>query len=144
MKKLLFIVTLFGFLACDKGSEKKPDKLLSEQQMEDIFYDLSLLQAIKSYTPKSLDDAGVDAKNYVYRKYDIDSALFAQNHRYYASRLEQYKKIQDNVNKRLTKEKEKFEPEKKTGKKPGKKEQSKAAKDSVEATKTVLKILGEK
>ncbi len=144
MKKLLFIVTLFGFLACDKGSEKKPDKLLSEQQMEDIFYDLSLLQAIKSYTPKSLDDARVDAKNYVYRKYDIDSALFAQNHRYYASRLEQYKKIQDNVNKRLTKEKEKFEPEKKADKKPGKKEQSKASKDTVVATKTVLKKLGEK
>lgn len=141
MKKLLFIITVFSVFACNEGAEKKPEKLLSEEQMTDIFYDLSLLQAIKSYTPRSLDEANVDAKNYVYKKYAIDSTVFAQNHRYYASKLDVYKKIQDRVADRLKNEKAKLEPQKGTEKKE---ELSKAEKDSLKAMKTVLKTLEKK
>lgn len=141
MKKLLFILTVFSVFACNEDAEKKPENLLSEEQMTDIFYDLSLLQAIKSYTPRSLDEANVDAKNYVYKKYAIDSATFAQNHRYYASKLDAYKKIQDSVAGRLKKEKAKLEPEKDPKKKE---EASKAVKDSIKAMRTVLEKLERK
>jgi hypothetical protein len=111
MKKTAFIIlSAIALYSC--GGPDKPAKLLSEKEMENILYDMSMLQAIKSFAPKELDDNKVDARTYIFKKYKIDSLTMAQNHQYYAQDLEGYKKIQKNITDRLAADKEKI-----TGKK---------------------------
>ena len=116
MKKLLLIAG-FLFLACDTNSSvTKPDELLSSEKMENILYDLTLLKAIKtSYNDKEGKALFNDA--YIFRKYNIDSTVLAQNQLYYAQspkesialykRIDQrLKKAKDSINELLQKQKE--------------------------------------
>jgi len=117
----LIVITLVLLAAC--GHDKpvpKPEKLLSEQEMENIMYDIALLQAMRQAAPKVLEDNDVDVKNYIYKKYKTDSLNYKQNHTYYASRLDVYEDIQKKVVERLNKAKapqpkpqEKTKPQKK-------------------------------
>ena len=91
-------------LSCNKGVEK-PANLMSEGKMEDVLYDIALLQVMNSFSPKTLEDNGVKAGEYIYKKYAIDSLTLAQNQAYYASDLERYKKLQGKVADRLKKQK---------------------------------------
>ena len=106
MKKLaVLFLSLFVFAACKDNEVEEPENLLSEDRMAQILYDISLLQAMNSYAPATLDANDIVFKDYIYQKYEIDSATFAQNHKYYASRLEEYKRINDKVKQRLKAEK---------------------------------------
>lgn len=118
MKKLVFIVVALFAVACNSEIAPKPEKLIEEEKMEDILYDMALIQGIKSYRPEVLDANGVDPRTYIYKKYAIDSLTLAQNHTWYASDLEGYDKIQQNVLDRLKADRTKLEkPVKKKGKK---------------------------
>jgi hypothetical protein len=44
---------------------------------------------------------------YIYKKYKIDSIQFVQNNKYYASNIEEYKKMFERVKSRLEKENKK-------------------------------------
>jgi len=121
MKRLSLLLLSFLVLACGNKIAEKPEKLLSEKEMENILYDITLLQAIRSYTPSILNKNNVDAKNYVYRKYNIDSITLAQNHKYYASDLEKYEELQKRVSERLEKERDKWQKGTKADKKTTKK-----------------------
>lgn len=111
MKKLAFILVSFLAFACADEAVPKPDRLLKEGEMVNILYDISILQAIKSYQPQALEEGKVDAKNYIYKKYSIDSLTFAQNQAYYASKLELYESIQAKLADRVKKEKETLKKE---------------------------------
>lgn len=111
MRKLAFILISFLAFACADEAVPKPDHLLSEGQMVDILYDISILQAIKSYQPQALDDEKVDAKNYVYKKHSIDSLTFAQNQAYYASNLVMYESIQTKLTDKIKKDKDALKKE---------------------------------
>jgi hypothetical protein len=114
MKKLVFIIFVLAVVfACDREVVQKPKHLLEEKEMVNILYDLSLLQALKSVTPKVLDENHVDARNYIYKKYSIDSLTFVQNHIYYASSPERYEVIQKKVSAKLKAERAKFNDKKK-------------------------------
>ncbi|WP_348799975.1 DUF4296 domain-containing protein [Flavobacterium adhaerens] len=107
MKKcipLLVLVTLF--FSCKKDLVEKPDNLIDKNVMIDIFYDLSLLDALRYQDPKSLTDNGINPKTYVFKKYKIDSLQFAKSNAYYAADYREYKNMFDKVNNRLKKEKE--------------------------------------
>ena len=73
--------------------------------MTDILYDISLLQAMNTATPGTLQENNIVVSEYIYGKYDIDSLTFVQNQRYYASKLEQYQKINERVKAKLIAEK---------------------------------------
>lgn len=112
MKKVILLLASVVLFSCGKEPAEKPQRLLSEDEMVNIFYDLSLLQAIQSYQPQAITDNGVDANKYVYKKYKIDSLTFAQNNRWYAGNLEQYQKIQQKVTEKLKKKKDVYTPKK--------------------------------
>lgn len=105
MKKLTaFLAVLFVMAtACKESAVKKPEKLIDEDQMTDIIYDLSVLDALKSqgYGP---------AQNYptpaelLKKKYQVDSLTFAENSKYYAADTKNYKKMYDKVRERLSAE----------------------------------------
>lgn len=92
-------------MGCKKDSAEKPERLLSQQEMENILYDVAIIQAMNAYAPRTLEENDLTADKYIYEKYKIDSTTFAQNHNYYASNPEMYKKIQEKITERLNNEK---------------------------------------
>lgn len=113
----LFLVTVLFFACSEKLAIEKPDKLISEETMVDIIYDLSVLQAIRSVNPTKLEQKKLTPTSYVYLKYNIDSLQFAQNERYYASDIELYEKMYDKVNNRLVQKKKAIDDSKEAIKK---------------------------
>lgn len=112
MKKLVFILLSALAISCGNETVQKPEHLLSEDEMVDILYDVSLLQSLKSYRPQILDSNNVDPRTYIYKKYKIDSTTFSQNHNWYAHDLENYEKIQKRLVTRLERQQEKLAPKK--------------------------------
>ncbi|QEE49064.1 DUF4296 domain-containing protein [Flavobacterium alkalisoli] len=105
MKK--FTVILFALVvlaACNKGPEK-PQNFIEEDKMEDILYDVALLQSMSSFAPGVLHDNDITVNDYLYKKYDMDSLTFTENHTYYASDFERYQKLMERVTDRLRAEK---------------------------------------
>ncbi|WP_116790512.1 DUF4296 domain-containing protein [Flavobacterium psychrotrophum] len=113
MKKLVFILLSALAVSCGNENAPKPERLLSEDEMVDILYDISLLQAVKSYKSQILDTNSVDPRTYIYKKYKLDSITLSQNHNWYASDLENYEKIQGRVSNRIRSEHDKLKPKKK-------------------------------
>ena len=71
--------------------------------MIDILYDISLLEAIKTQNI----NGGMNSKmgnDYIYKKYKIDSIQFIKSNKYYASDIEEYKKMFEKIKERLNKE----------------------------------------
>lgn len=101
MKKIIlmlcFVITLFS---CQNSAIEKPKKLIDEGVMIDILYDLSLMEAIKS---QNIADSGkaINSSQYIYKKYKIDSIQFVQNNKFYASDVDNYKKMFEKVKARL-------------------------------------------
>jgi hypothetical protein len=91
MKKILLLLPLFRIISCKEDAVDKPSKLIAEDKMIDVMYDLSILDAIKYQNPASLETYKINPF-YIYKKYKIDSAQFAQSNIYYASNYRTTKK----------------------------------------------------
>lgn len=98
---VFFLVVIMLFLGCKEDAVKKPDRLIDKEVMENIIYDLSLLEAIKYNDPSTTENYRVNPKEFIFKKYKVDSAQFAQNNVYYASNYEEYKAMYDSVVKRI-------------------------------------------
>jgi hypothetical protein len=111
MKKIIvfLLIVIISSACANKAETPKPKKLIDKAVMENILYDLALLQALKSYSPEKLTKNDINSKTYIYQKYKIDSAQFADNNSYYASDVVAYKVLFDNVAARLEKEKKAIE-----------------------------------
>lgn len=105
MKIVIALLSILLLVSCGNSVTDKPDRLIDEPVMVDIFYDLSLLEAIKAVNPISLETNSITTNEYIYKKYTIDSLQFAQSNQYYASDLKRYKKIYEKVNQRLAEKK---------------------------------------
>ena len=56
MKKIIYIlVLLLAVAACKKNIVPKPDKFLDEKQMENLLYDLAVLESMKVSQAQKLD-----------------------------------------------------------------------------------------
>lgn len=102
MKKyFLLLIVSFILISCSNAIEK-PDNLIEKDQMVDIIYDLTILQAMRGNFQAKLDSSNVNPANYIYKKYKIDSVQFANSNRYYASDVASYNRMYNRVNERLT------------------------------------------
>lgn len=101
-KAFIFILLLFS---CKESVVPKPERLIAEETMEAIIYDLVLLEAIKNNQPMVLENKGVNPYNYIYTKYQIDSLQWVHNNKYYASDVKNYKHMFDRVRKKIEAEK---------------------------------------
>ncbi len=102
MKKLLLLFFLL-FLSCNQSAIQPPEKLIDENKMVDILYDLSLLDAIKAQGNATQHNYP-STTEFLKKKYQIDSLTFANNSKYYASDIKNYKKMYDRVKDRLNEE----------------------------------------
>jgi hypothetical protein len=102
MKKvILFFCYALTVVSCDKSAAEKPKNLIEKDKMIDILYDISLLEAIKSQNI----NGGITSKagsDYIYKKYKIDSLQFVKSNKFYASDIEEYKKMFEKVKEKLT------------------------------------------
>lgn len=102
MKKyFLFFIGFCFLVSCEQKAIEKPDNLIEKEKMDDIIYDLTLLQAMRGGYQATLDSNKVDVANYIYKKYKIDSLQFANSNRYYASDVAAYNRMFNRVNERL-------------------------------------------
>lgn len=106
MRIPLAIVLMFVFLVGCTNVYKvpKPDKLIPQTAMENILYDMTIINAAGTYNSQRFSQTGVDPACHVFEKYNIDSAQYAQNTLYYAASLDEYKELIDKVKARIEKE----------------------------------------
>jgi hypothetical protein len=101
MKKTLYTIIIFSLFACNDNPVQAPDKLLEEEVMVNILYDIALLQAAEGSVPGKLAANNIKVNTFIYNKYKIDSATYYQNHKYYAANPKQYKKMYKEVINRI-------------------------------------------
>ena len=108
MKKYFVFGLIVLFFGCKMKSIEKPSNLIDKDKMIDILYDISLLEAIKTQNI----NGGISAKmgnDYIYKKYKIDSVQFVKSNKYYASDIEDYKKMFVKIKERLNAETSKID-----------------------------------
>lgn len=102
MKKIILILAVLAlFISCKEEVVQKPERLIEKDVMLDVMYDLAVLEAIKYQNPVSLDTFKINPRDFIYKKYKIDSLQFAKSNVYYASDYEDYKLMFEQITKRL-------------------------------------------
>nr|WP_314560972.1 DUF4296 domain-containing protein [uncultured Capnocytophaga sp.] len=102
MKKITYIIILLLiFTACRQNIVPKPKNFLDEQQMENLLYDMAILETMKNSHAHLLDSLQFNAQEFIYQKYHTDSISLSQNMIYYASYPKEYDDIVQKVEKRL-------------------------------------------
>jgi hypothetical protein len=69
---------LFRIISCKEDAVDKPSKLIAEDKMIDVMYDLSILDAIKYQNPASLETYKINPSQYIYKKYKIGTICTKQ------------------------------------------------------------------
>ena len=102
MRKIIAFLTIVTlFVSCKEEVVNKPERLIEKDVMVDIMYDLSILEAIRNQNPASLDTFKINSRDYIFKKYKIDSVQFAKSNVYYASDYNEYKSMFEQIRKRL-------------------------------------------
>jgi hypothetical protein len=96
MKRYLIILILM--YAC---SSNAPENLISEEKMENIIFDIMILNASSGYDLKI--DNNMISDELIFRKYDIDSAQFYESERYYSINQRVHFNIYSNVKRKIQK-----------------------------------------
>ena len=106
-KDIINLFFLSFFCSClSNNSVKKPDNLISQEKMEAILYDLSIINSIRPSSYKNNDYSNLSLDSYIYIKYDVDSLQLTQSESYYSKIPKIYLKIYNNVENRLKKTKD--------------------------------------
>ena len=101
MKQLFYLLFIVTAISCSKNPVKKPERLLEEEVMVDIIYDVSLLQAIEGAYPNKLIEQNIKPNQFIFEKYQIDSVMYKENQLYFAADSRVYKRIYKKVSERL-------------------------------------------
>ncbi|WP_435623664.1 DUF4296 domain-containing protein [Flagellimonas sp.] len=111
MKKALILFLGCLIVGCAQKVIEPPENLIPESKMVDILHDLAILTAAKKSFAYVLDNNNVEAMDFIFQKYQIDSTQFAQSDKYYASIPLQYQMIYEKVEVRLEKKRKALEEE---------------------------------
>ena len=98
-------------MACTSNTIiKKPDDLISKNQMVDLLTDMLIAAGAENI--KNIDlERNVNYYPLVFEKYGIDSTRFKESNYYYTSQIDDYEKILKRVDNRLKSLKEKLDNE---------------------------------
>lgn len=100
-KTILFLAIAIGLVSCKEEVVPKPERLIAKDVIVNIMYDLTILEAIKNQNPASLDTFKINSRAYIFKKYKIDSIQYAKSNIYYASDINEYKSMFEQISKRL-------------------------------------------
>ncbi|PHR72512.1 MAG: hypothetical protein COA67_04505 [Lutibacter sp.] len=113
MKQFITIILISIFIiSCTSNTiYKKPEDLISKDQMVDLLVDMQI--ALSAKTIKNKDgESKIEYMHLVYDKYGIDSTQFSASNFYYTTDIDQYDDILKMVKNRLDKMMEKYDLEK--------------------------------
>ena len=106
MRKLIVFLTVLAlFVSCKDELVKKPDNLIDKDVMVNIIYDISILDAIRNQNPTSIDSFKINSRDFIFKKYKVDSLRFVKSNMYYSADYEGYKAMFDKVAKRVDRQK---------------------------------------
>jgi hypothetical protein len=141
MGRIICFVLIIFLASCGEQLIEKPKDLIPKDQMVAILKDLAVVNAAKNTNISILKKHNIEPTDYIFKKYNIDSARFVKSDTYYASLPSEYEAIYKEVEANLEKEKKilqeankisdslkAIEMEKKRG---SKKQKSKKVKDSL-------------
>ncbi|MFD1292956.1 DUF4296 domain-containing protein [Lutibacter holmesii] len=114
MRKYFYILFFSFFLInCTSNTIiKKPDNLISKDEMVNILTDLFLANGGKNI--KNIhSQRNINYYPLVFEKYQIDSTQFKESNYYYTSKIDDYDKILERVDARLKKLRDQYEIERK-------------------------------
>ncbi len=98
MKRVLIIIFVLNLNSCyDNVDNEKPQDLISEENMVNIIYDMSLINVSKGINKRIIENNGMRPKSYILNKYNIDSIQFVNSNRYYSKDLQKYLMIYEKV-----------------------------------------------
>lgn len=135
-KKILYCLLLLVVIVSScQNLEKvsKPDTLIARDKMIRILTDIAFIRAAKSSYKKVFDIEKIDPEAYVLKKHNIDSAVFAENNRWYTSQTDRYEDIFNKVKINLKENKTKFDRLRKE------EDSIKKIKDSIKKAKEAIK-----
>lgn len=92
-KKLIFVFIILLSIALEScGNEKAniPKNLIPQNTMEEILYDLAIIDGARIADPQGLIEAGISQQAFIFEKYKIDSLQFAESNNYYTSNIDGY------------------------------------------------------
>ena len=103
MKKVFLSTLLFGvFISCEKDNAPKPDKLITEADLEEVLYEMAILQGAESQSKTSGGDF-IDTYQYIKNRFGLDSLTIVQNNMYYSYDYKNYELMNQRILKRLKK-----------------------------------------
>ena len=105
MKRILIYLVVGLLVWGCVETNPKPKNLISEKNMENILYDLALLQAIRGVNYTLYEQYNIQPDIYIYRKYGIDSIRFSDSHKYYISDPDNYEKMLSRIINRVSENK---------------------------------------
>ncbi len=99
MKYFTFIaICLLLITSCqDIERTEKPEDLIPEDKMVNVLTEMSLMQGARSYNRQELERKGIKPDEYLWKKFDIDSARFASSNNYYSENYVVYQRIYEKV-----------------------------------------------
>lgn len=98
MIRVLVIGICLSLLSCSTPAVEKPDPFIEKEQMINILYDISLLNAVSNSKKDYLKQRGIVPIKTVYQWYGVDSLSISRNDVYYASKPKVYREIYKRVN----------------------------------------------
>ena len=102
-KYALSIFLALGLFACqDVVRPDIPEEIIPEAKMVDVLVEAYIGNAARSNNNRVLRMGGVQLDSILYAKYAIDSLQFAQNTAYYASQIDPYMRILEQVETKLS------------------------------------------
>ena len=105
MKYTIYILMLFlAISGCKPGV---PKEFIQQEEMGLILYDMHVADAYVSmiYVPDSARRVAAAYYKGIYKKYDIDSAIYAKSLSYYSEHPDLFSKVYEEVKNRLNKQK---------------------------------------
>ena len=105
MRIFAFIIFVLIAVGCqDIPPVEKPDNLIDREKMEEIVYEIAVVNAARGYNMQLLSKYGVNPETYIFEKFGIDSVQYAKSVTYYSSDIEGYRAMYQSVEKRVNKE----------------------------------------
>jgi len=93
----------------DVQKRKLPERILSEDEMVEIYSDMMVLDAIKRSNTNVYNAYELDVQDHIFNKYKIDSTLLKDNIDYYNLEFEANVRIFERVNENINRKKEVFD-----------------------------------
>ena len=106
------ILVLLLLTNCGNSHVEKPDNLIDDDTMIEIFYDLAIIDAAKNSSYEN-GISTFQANDFIFKKYEIDSLQFAKSNKYWAADVAKYKRMYKIVKEKLEVKKAELEKIKK-------------------------------